>query len=155
MTDEKARKASSMTKLRIAEAVKLMRGLWYHGVHSHKVRTRGENGVFVTDNDAPETPTACIIEPEAVATIRRRARVCLRFVPLLSAVTTGEPPFSRFLDIWQDGTIYNSALYALLLPVFPRIRHLVMQIARIPEDGPEQGFRLNVPPRVPEWNAIP
>ena len=52
VTDEKARKASSMTKLRIAEAVKLMKNLWYRGVHSHKVRTRGENGVFVTDNDA-------------------------------------------------------------------------------------------------------
>ena len=43
VADDKARKASSMTKLRRADAVKLMRNLWYHGVRSHKVRTRGEN----------------------------------------------------------------------------------------------------------------
>ena len=92
VTDEKARQASCMTKLRISEAAKLMRSLWRHGVHSHKVRTHGENGVFVTDNDVPETPTARILEPDEVAAIRRRARMCLRFVPLLSAVTTGGPP---------------------------------------------------------------
>ena len=67
VTDEKVRQASAMTKLRMAETVKLMRNVWRHGVHSHKVRTRGENGVFVTDNDAPETPTACINEPESGA----------------------------------------------------------------------------------------
>ena len=126
-----------MTKLRRADAVRLLRGLWYHGVHSHKVRTRGENGVFAADSDVPVTPTACIIGSDEVATIRKRARACLRFVPLKSPVVTGEPPFSRFLDIWQDGTIYNSALYTLLLPVFPSIRALVMQVARIPEDVPE------------------
>ena len=114
VTDDVARKASSMTKLRRADAVRLLRGLWYHGVHSHKVRTRGENGVFVADSDAPVTPTACIIGANEVATIRKRARACLRFVPLKSPVITGEPPFSRFLDIWQDGTIYDSALYAPL-----------------------------------------
>ena len=98
----------------------------------------------MADNDVPETPTTCILEPDEVAAIRRRAKMCLRFVPLLSAVTTGEPPFSRFLDIWQDGTVYNSALYTLLLPVIPKVRDLVMQIARIPEDVPQVPSRIFV-----------
>ena len=44
VTDDVARKASSMTKLRRTDAVRLLRALWYHGVHSHKVRTRRKKG---------------------------------------------------------------------------------------------------------------
>ena len=106
------------------------------------MRTVG--GVFCSDQVVPEPLTGSILTAEEISSIRRVALTALRGVPLRSPVTTGEPPFSRFLDIYQDGDVWHPALYAILVPILSRVSALGLLAARMPEHMPMVPSRIFV-----------
>ena len=98
-------------------------------------------GVFGPDEAVPEPLTGSILTAEEISSIRRVTLTALRGVPLRSPVNTGEPPF---LEIYLEGDFLHPALYALLVPIFSRVRALGLQAARMPEHMPMVPSRIFV-----------